>query len=329
MITPSDSKSCLMGLALGSGAARGLAHIGVLKVLEREGISVGCIAGTSIGAFIGALYAAGMPVQKMEEVAIGLDWRQLARFIDPVIPTSGLLDGQRVLAFMAGLLPVTSFEQLRLPLAVTATDVETGEPLVIRRGNLLDALRAAIAFPGIFPPAPFGQRFLIDGGLCHPVPIDAVRALGAEKVIAVCAIPQVEKPVREEFLPDRRKAEQPEATRSFPFTVQAIEARFRELWQKTTAPPLPTQNNRRHKRTPPNLFKVCAQSVAIMENQINDLRLEHNHFDLLIRPNFGDITLLEFHRAREAIHAGEQATLAVISELHTLNKSDCTAQKPC
>lgn len=322
-------QNCTIGLALGSGAARGLAHIGVLKVLEREGISIDCIAGTSIGAFIGALYAAGVPVHKMEEVAVGIDWRQLARWIDPVIPTSGLIDGQRVLAFMAELLPVKSFEQLQLPLAVTATDVENGEPLVIRRGNLLDALRAAIAFPGIFPPAPFGQRFLIDGGLCHPVPIDAVRALGAEKIIAVCAIPQVDKSVREEFLPDRRKSEHPDAERHFPFTVQHIERRFRELWQKTIAPPPTEPGNRRQRRTPPNLFKVCAQSVAIMENQINDLRLEHNQFDLLIRPDCGDITLLEFHRAREAIRAGELATMAVLSELRRLNKSDCTVQKPC
>lgn len=315
-----DAAPPKLGLALGSGAARGLAHIGVLKVLEEEGIEVDCIAGTSIGAFIGALHAAGVPLKEMEEVAVGLDWKQLARFIDPVIPTSGLLDGQRVLDFMASLLPVRSFEQLRLPLAVTATDVESGEALVIRRGNLLDALRAAVSFPGIFPPARFGQRFLIDGGLCHPVPIDAVRGLGAEKIIAVCAIPKVEKAPKEEFLPDRRREEHQDSGWHFPFTVPSIEARFRELWQKTLAPSTPATPNRRKERTPPNLLKVCAQSVAIMENQINDLRLEHNQFDLLIRPDFGDITLLEFHRAREAIDAGEQATRALLPELRRLQQ---------
>ncbi|WP_305042579.1 patatin-like phospholipase family protein [Geoalkalibacter sp.] len=309
-----------LGLALGSGAARGLAHIGVLKVLEQEGIAVDCIAGTSIGAFIGALHAAGVPLKEMEEVAVGLDWKQLARFIDPVIPTSGLLDGQRVLDFMASLLPVRSFEQLRLPLAVTATDVESGEALVIRRGNLLDALRAAISFPGIFPPARFGRRFLIDGGLCHPVPVEAVRGLGAEKIIAVCAIPKVEKSPREEFLPDRRKQEPEPGGWHFPFTVQSIEERFRELWQKTRAPSDPEPADRRRERTPPSLLKVCAQSVAIMENQINDLRLENNQFDLLIRPDFGDITLLEFHRAAEAIAAGERATRALLPELRRLQQ---------
>ncbi|WP_260749330.1 patatin-like phospholipase family protein [Geoalkalibacter halelectricus] len=307
-----------IGLALGSGAARGLAHIGVLKVLEREGIAVDCIAGTSIGAFIGALYAAGVPVAQMEESAIGIDWKKLARLLDPVIPTLGLLDGQKVLSFMAELLPATTFEELRLPLAVTATDVDSGEALVIRRGNLLDALRAAISFPGIFPAVRFGQRFLIDGGLCHPVPIDAVRTLGADRVIAVCAIPQVEKPLREDYLPTRREEDQAPSGWFFSLHPHHIEARLRELWQKKNAHPDEDPSNRRSRRGTPSLLKVCAQSIAIMENQINDLRLEQNSFDLLIRPDFGDITLLEFHRAREAIAAGERAASTLVPELRKI-----------
>jgi NTE family protein len=116
-----------IGLALGSGAARGLAHIGVLKVLEEEGIGIDVIAGTSIGAFIGALYAAGVSVAQMEEVALNVDWRRLARLIDPTFPSAGLIDGKKVSLFMSELLPVRTFEELQIPLAVIATDLETGE----------------------------------------------------------------------------------------------------------------------------------------------------------------------------------------------------------
>jgi len=137
-----------LGLALGSGAARGLAHIGVLKVLEEAKTPVHGIAGTSIGAFIGALYAAGVPVQRMETAACELDWRKLARLLNPTVPISGLVDGRKLVEFMAELLPVHNFEGLQLPLAVTATDIETGEALIIRKGDLLEALRAALAFRG-------------------------------------------------------------------------------------------------------------------------------------------------------------------------------------
>jgi NTE family protein len=311
---PSEKSAPCIGLALGSGAARGLCHIGVLKVLEREKIRINCLAGTSIGAFIGALYAAGMSPEQMEEVATGLDWKRLARLIDPVVPTAGLIDGAQVAEFMAKLLPARTFEELRMPLAVTATDVETGEALIIRRGNLVDALRAAIAFPGIFTPVRFGDRFLIDGGLCNPVPVDAVKQLGAKNIIAVCAIPQVEKPIHETYLPP---AETPARTskRRLPlFNTTRIEKIFGDLWR---ARPFSGQQPPAEKpeKRPPSIFKVCAQSVAIMENQINQLRLQQNHFDVLIRPEFDDLTMLEFHRAAEAIAAGEKATQAARSDL--------------
>lgn len=314
---PEKSAPCI-GLALGSGAARGLCHIGVLKVLDREGIAINCLAGTSIGAFIGALYAAGMSPEQMEEVATSLDWKRLARLIDPVVPTAGLIDGSQVSEFMAKLLPARTFEELRYPLAVTATDVETGEALVIRRGNLIDALRAAIAFPGIFTPARFGDRFLIDGGLCNPVPVAAVRELGAQKIIAVCAIPQVEKPIHEAYLPSDKDTPRTSKRRIPLFNAPRIEKIFNELLNAgpfTSNRETPTRSDKR----PPSIFKVCAQSVAIMENQINELRLQQNHFDVLIRPDFHDLTMLEFHRAAEAIAAGENAAHNACEKLHGLS----------
>lgn len=303
-----------IGLALGSGAARGLAHIGVLKVLEEAKTPIYGIAGTSIGAFIGALYAAGVPVQRMEEVACELDWRKLARLLNPTIPISGLVDGSKLVEFMAELLPVHSFEGLRLPFAVTATDIETGEALIIRKGDLLEALRAALAFPGIFPPVCFDDRFLVDGGLCNPVPADVVRQLGADRVIGVCTIPDVDKQTPEAFMP-RGGTNREQAWHRDMFTATGIEQLFRRLLGSNSVPDPAAESNG---RKVPGIFRVCAQSVAIMENQINALRLAENHHDLIIRPKCPGITLLEFHRAAEIIAAGEEAARTAISEIRQI-----------
>lgn len=302
-----------LGLALGSGAARGLAHIGVLKVLDEARIPVHAIAGTSIGAFIGALYAAGVPVQRMEAVARELDWRNLARLLNLTVPTSGLIDGNKLVAFMAGLLPVHSFEALRIPLAVTATDIETGEPLIIRKGDLLKALRAALAFPGIFPPVLFNDRFLVDGGLCNPVPADVARHLGADRVIGVCTIPDVDKQTPEAFMPGAPPGI--EQGRHDWFSTVGIEQLLRRLFGSGTAPEPAAEANG---RKVPGIFRVCAQSVAIMENQINALRLVENNHDLILRPKCPGITLLEFHRAAEIVAAGEEAARAALAEIRQL-----------
>jgi NTE family protein len=306
-----------IGLALGSGAARGLAHIGVLKVLDEAAIPIDVIAGTSIGALIGALYAAGVSPRRMEEITCNLNWRDMARLLDPVLPTSGLLDSNRVARFMARLLPVDTFEKLRIPLAVTATDVETGEALIIRKGNLREGLRATIAFPGIFAPVPFGTRFLVDGGLCNPVPAEIAYNMGATRVIGVCAIPPVRKPGSETSLPPQSETSHPRTGwRNF-FTAAGIEKLLRETWSPSGRTAQPTSGPRQRK--PPNIFSICARSVAIMENQINALRLERARIDALIQPDFGELNMLEFHRAAETIAAGEVAARAMLPRLKRLN----------
>jgi len=306
-----------IGLALGSGAARGLAHIGVLKVLEEADIKISAIAGTSVGALIGALYAAGMPIRDMQEVAESTDWRKLARLVDPILPTSGLIDGKRIARFFSELLPVSDFSDLRIPLVMVTTDVESGEAVVINRGDLPTALRAAISFPGIFTPVSFGERFLVDGGLCHPVPVDIVRELGVDRVIGVCAIPPVKKASRRASLPSPGEKE-PEQKDSKGRIDSALVVR---LWGDIFGRKERANGGNdipRRERKPPNLFKVFAQSVAIMENQINDLRLSQDRIDLLIRPEFGDFNLFEFQRAAEAIRAGESKARELLPQIRRL-----------
>lgn len=307
-----------LGLALGSGAARGLAHIGVLKVLEEADIPIDIITGTSMGAFIGAMYAAGVPVAQMEQVALEIDWLSMAKLLAPVMPTSGLSDGKKLVAFMAELLPARDFKDLRLALAVTATDINTGEAIIIKQGDLLEALRASLAFPGIFSPVRFGQRFLVDGGLCNPIPSDAAYSLGAERIIGVCTIPTVAKQTPETFLPTKHEgAIKINRWRDF-FSTRRIEQAFRSA--------LGQESEGSHDEIPanmktPNIFRVCAQSVAIMENVINELQLRQYPHNLIIRPHLKGITLLEFHRAKEVIAAGEAATRAALPEIRYLLKA--------
>jgi len=304
-----------VGIALGSGAARGLAHIGVLKVFEEEGIPVDVITGTSMGAFIGALYAAGVPVTQMEQVALEVDWRSLARLLTPSLPMSGLTDGKKLMAFLADLLPARDFKDLKIPLGITATDIHTGEAVIIKQGDLLEALRASLAFPGIFPPVRFGQRFLVDGGLCNPLPTDVARHMGASQVIGVCTIPALVKQSPETFLPTRAVEKiTPNRWRDFA-NPRRIEQAFRTALGQESA--IPWKEEDTDPRAP-NIFKVCAQSVAIMENVINDLRLKQTPDDLIFRPDLEGITLLEFHRAAEIIAAGEVAARANLRKVRNL-----------
>jgi len=297
-----NSSGVRTGLALGSGAARGLCYIGVLDALESRDIHIDCIAGTSVGALIGALYASGIPVSQLQQIALNLNWRRLARLLGPSLPTTGLLDSRKVSHFIDELLPIKTFEALNLPLAITATDIESGTPIVIRNGRLLPAIQASIAFPGLFQPVLLGDRFLVDGGLCAPVPTDVVKQMGADRVIGICAIPPVEKRFQETSAP--ADSDQPDRGPERKLTVHWIEQRFREIWQGTT-----DHSANENGRRPPGIFRIFAQSVAILENQINSLRLERDPVDILIRPELNGITLLEFHRAAEAIEAGRQATL--------------------
>jgi len=302
-----------IGLALGSGAARGMVHIGVLKVLEQEQIPISAVSGTSIGALIGALYAAGVPVSEMEEVANSVDWIKMARWVDPRVPVSGLIDGKRISRFFEELLPVRSFSDLKIPLAMLATDVETGEAIVLKQGDLLTALRAAVAFPGIFTPVNIGDRFLVDGGLCYPVPVHILKDLGADAVIGVCAIPKVDKTDHEAFIPAPARTTKEAKSLLHILRSDSIESLWQEIFGRKKS-----ETNNGKERKVPSIFRVFAQSVAIMENQINDLRLQQNTIDILIRPDLAGINLLEFNRARDVIQAGEEATRRLLDEIRDL-----------
>ena len=170
------------GLALGGGFARGFAHLGVLQVLEQNHIPISHIAGTSVGSILGAAYASGAPLVRIIETCRTLRFRDIARWR---VSRLGLASNQRLGSLIERVFESRRFEDLRIPLAVVATDLNSGEPVVFTQGNLVDAIRASCAFPGLFEPVEIGTRCLADGGLVAPVPTRAARDLGAATVIGV------------------------------------------------------------------------------------------------------------------------------------------------
>ncbi len=172
-----------IGLALSGGAARGLAHIAVLDILEQEGVPIHAIAGTSAGSIIGALYCAGMPLSEIKRILLDTKWKNILKF---TVPRTGLISSDGIYRFMDNILPVKKFSALPLPFAAVATDLRTGEKVAITTGSIAKAVQASCSLPVIFTPTEINNRMLVDGGVASQIPVRTVREeLGIKKVIAV------------------------------------------------------------------------------------------------------------------------------------------------
>ncbi|MGH9858918.1 MAG: patatin-like phospholipase family protein [Candidatus Acidiferrales bacterium] len=171
-----------VGLALGGGFARGISHIGVLRAFEKAGIRVDCIAGVSVGALIATAYAAGASLAEMEKLGAATQFKDFGRW---TLSWLGLASNQRLEAYLRRICPAKSFDELKIPLSIVATDLGTGDPVEFSRGEVCSPLRASCAYPGLFLPVQHEGRLLVDGFLAAPVPVDAVRRLGADFVVAV------------------------------------------------------------------------------------------------------------------------------------------------
>lgn len=286
-----------VGLALGSGSARGLAHIGVLRAIREAGIEVDVMAGTSMGALIGAVFAAG-GLDSLTAKFLGLDWKYLVSLLDPVFPRSGLIDGRKIADFVRTLVPDTAIEDLNIPFAAVATDLASGREVVIDHGDLTEAVRASIAVPGVFTPVRRDGHILVDGGLVDPVPVSVARRMGADLVIAVDLNHDIVagRSVRV-APPDNGNGNGQMLTRlleSLPGAKNALSqspllAQF-SAWLK--------------KDTLPGIFEVLLASLYIMQARITQSTLRHDRPDLLIRPPLGAVRFMDFGRAEEIIEIG-------------------------
>ena len=174
-----------VGLALGSGGSLGLSHIGVIKVLKENNIPIDYIAGSSIGALIGAYYALNPNIKKLENTAVSVSRWELIKLIDVNIPKTSLISGNKIRKFIKELIEDKSFSDTKIPLKIIATDLESGKEIIIDKGNLIDAIMASISIPGVFPPVRLKEGLLIDGGVINPTPTNVVKEMGSDVVIGV------------------------------------------------------------------------------------------------------------------------------------------------
>lgn len=170
---------------MGSGGARGLAHIGVIKTLEENNVPIDFIAGSSIGAMVGGFYASGLSIKEIEEIALSTDWRRVFSVLFEPSFKKGVIGGEKVITFIEKYINGKSFEVCRIPFVAVATDLKTGEVIILDKGKISTAIRASISIPLIFKPVEVDGRTLADGGLSAPVPVEIVRNMGADIVIAV------------------------------------------------------------------------------------------------------------------------------------------------
>ncbi len=303
-----------LGLALGAGAARGFAHVGVLRGLAELGIEPVVVAGTSMGALVGALYVGG-GFADFEDWARHLTWRQIVRFFDVRLAGGGIVEGRRLMAFLEGLQHDRPIEELPKPFAAVATDFATGREVWIERGSWLAAVRASIALPGFLRPVEQGGRWLVDGGLVDPVPVAACRALGAETIIAVN--------VNGDLLPQRHgqwaangggEGGREELDGLLPDLPRGL----RELLQNLAGP-----LSGRGALTP-GYFEVVYGAILIMQDRIIRSRLAGDPPDLLLVPRVGEIGLFEFHRASEAIEEGYQTVMRARPALEAVLRGAAT-----
>jgi len=292
-----------IGLALGSGIARGWAHIGVIRGLAEAGIEPELICGTSIGALVGGVQLAGK-LDALEAWARQLTALRIISYLDFQLGQGGMIGGHRLTRAMADHLGDLAIEALPLPFVALATDLVTGHEVWLRQGRLIDALRASFSLPGLFAPVRVDDRWLVDGAMVNPLPVSVCRAMGAQLVIAVNLHADLIGRNRWPGTGVPRAAgfdllsELPEDA---PGRGGLVEGALRHIFGR--APDRPS------------LFGVMVQSLNIMQDRITRSRMAGEPPDVAINPRLGHLGLLEFHRADEAIAEGRKAVERALPEL--------------
>ena len=332
---------------MGSGAARGLAHIGVLKALKEENVSIDMIAGSSMGALVGACYAREGKIDSFEEIALKIGWKQLTRLADPNLALlfKGVIHGKKVKELLTPLIGNIEFKDLKIPLGVVATDADTGEEVIIKKGSVIEAVRASISIPAIFTPVKISvqggsasggkDRFLMDGGIVNPIPVSVVKDMGATLVIACNTIHKPQR--RRKSFGSIKKQKSPAAIPKTRISARggsvfgrknaalaALNNKINKLVQNNKVKLKGFQNivsifkakiykgTQRLDADTPNIFNTVIQALYTMEYEIAQSKIKEA--DIIITPDTGDIAALEFYRAKEAILKGYKAAKEVLSK---------------
>jgi NTE family protein len=299
----------MLGIALGGGAARGWAHIGVLKSLIAAGFEPDIVAGTSMGAVAGACFITGR-LDALEDFACGLTRRRMFGFLDLNFAGSGLITGQRLSARLEHHLQQFAIEQLDRKFVAVATELGTGHEVWLNKGSLVHALKASFALPGIFRPVKINGRWLIDGALVNPIPVSVCRALGARIVIAVNLSNDLIN--KGGIIHDQANFTEPSVAvedNHLPGTNgrAALHLLHRQIFGRSN--------------DAPGISSVMMDAINITQDRIARSRLAGDPPDITIGPKTGGIGLFDFHRAREAIELGAKATDKLIDEIKQVVKT--------
>ncbi|MCR4404612.1 MAG: patatin-like phospholipase family protein [Candidatus Acetothermia bacterium] len=298
----------VVGLALSSGGPRGAAHAGVLRVLEEHGIPIDIIVGTSMGAMVGGAYAAGVPIARVEEEWLKTDLLRVAKSFLPTFPLRGWSSGSNILKMLQALLGDVRIEALPIKFAAVATDIDTGNEVVLQEGPLVEAIRASSSIPGLFVPVEHEGRLLVDGGLVNPLPVDVARRLGAEIVIAVDLGYYPQRNARPGLSKRARKFLEGHFGGLIPLGGLAPRRRLTQKEQEVL------------RRSAPSVVSILILASVVLQRRIVELNLRLFPPDVLIRPKLAD-NPPRYHQAARGIAAGAAAAEEALDQIKRLLSS--------
>jgi len=315
-------KKAKTALALGSGSARGMAHIGVIKALLEKRVKIDMIAGASMGALVGAAFAREGRIDDIEHIAVNMDWKKVMGLADPhfFMLNKGFIHGEKVKEFLKAFIGDVSFSDLKIPFSVVTCDMKNGGKKVINKGFVVEAVRASISIPGIFTPVPIGGSFFIDGGVVEPVPVATAREMGADRVIACNVICNPSKKVNGLSQNKKGHAKKMPPIPALTVLEKAVEKLTDENIDILSsaseyASKLKSKFYKGKLKTlsaMPGIFETILKAVYIMEYEAakGNIKLA----DMVIAPDTSFIGLLEFYRGAEAVDAGYRAALEVLKD---------------
>lgn len=313
--------SCKVGLVLGSGSSRGWAHIGVIEALQDAGIPIHLVAGCSVGAFVGAIFASG-GLEQLKKYVIEMDGESMFSFSDLTLIRPGFFDGDKKLRELFCMhSSKKNFDELGIPLKVVAGDMYSGDQVVLDSGDLLKALRASMSYPGLFAPVFHKGRWLIDGGVVDPVPVGVARAMGADIVIAVNLDSELVSRKRHQKIDTASEIKSSPVGNEF---LKKLTARY-EAMEKIIRERLELQ--KKNKPTPPGTRQVINAAIQLMQDRITRVNFAVNPPDILIAPRLGDLKMLDYDQVEHGIEEGYIATRNMVNDIRMLMKKHETEEE--
>lgn len=309
-----NKKKRKLGLVLGSGSAKGLSHIGVLKVLDEIGFKPDVITGTSMGALIGILYASGLKGKEIQEFAEGLDKKEMKKLFKPTLDGPGIVNGDVIDEYLEEIIPVKNIQDLSVPFGCCACNIIDGREIVFTKGDIVDAIRASTSIPGILTPHRIEGYALVDGGLVDPVPVSLCKHLGAEFIIAVNVLNVPVLKHKNYDFPERSKSRENNKTdnlsEKFNIKIRGFiekEIESLELRAKRFGALLNMNDEL-------SIIDVISQTYLIGESNLAQYKLSFDKPDILIEPDLTSIKHFDFNKANEAILIGEREMWKAVAE---------------